>query len=111
MQGLVAMGLLLPALARVRLRRVTFHTLRHCCASAMIANGAFAGGAASIGPCQSKYYPVRLFASLQRLGKRRRGRLAAGTLTIALSGPNCRELEKSRRLWASGASDRCADRL
>src|SRR5258708_5730345 len=29
-----------PALARARLRRVTFHTLRHSCASAMIAGGA-----------------------------------------------------------------------
>jgi integrase len=29
-----------PALARARLRRVTFHTLRHSCASAMIASGA-----------------------------------------------------------------------
>ena len=29
-----------PALARARLRRVTFHTLRHSCASAMIAAGA-----------------------------------------------------------------------
>jgi integrase len=29
-----------PALSRARLRRVTFHTLRHSCASAMIAGGA-----------------------------------------------------------------------
>jgi integrase len=29
-----------PALSRARLRRVTFHTLRHSCASAMIASGA-----------------------------------------------------------------------
>ena len=29
-----------PALARARLRRVTFHSLRHSCASAMIADGA-----------------------------------------------------------------------
>jgi len=29
-----------PALSRARLRRVTFHTLRHSCASAMIAAGA-----------------------------------------------------------------------
>lgn len=29
-----------PALTRARLRRVTFHTLRHSCASAMIAGGA-----------------------------------------------------------------------
>jgi integrase len=29
-----------PALARARLRRVKFHSLRHSCASAMIANGA-----------------------------------------------------------------------
>src|SRR5208282_4672302 len=29
-----------PALTRARLRRVTFHTLRHSCASAMIASGA-----------------------------------------------------------------------
>ncbi len=29
-----------PALARARLRRVTFHSLRHSCASAMIAAGA-----------------------------------------------------------------------
>ena len=29
-----------PALRRARLRRVTFHSLRHSCASAMIANGA-----------------------------------------------------------------------
>jgi integrase len=29
-----------PGLARARLRRVTFHTLRHSCASAMIASGA-----------------------------------------------------------------------
>src|ERR1700730_6065262 len=29
-----------PALNRARLRRVTFHTLRHSCASAMIAAGA-----------------------------------------------------------------------
>lgn len=29
-----------PALARARLRRVTFHSLRHSCASAMIASGA-----------------------------------------------------------------------
>lgn len=29
-----------PALARARLRRVTFHTLRHSCASAMVAGGA-----------------------------------------------------------------------
>jgi len=29
-----------PALALARLRRVTFHTLRHSCASAMIAGGA-----------------------------------------------------------------------
>jgi integrase len=29
-----------PALARARLRRVTFHTLRHSCTSAMIAGGA-----------------------------------------------------------------------
>src|SRR6202040_1942977 len=29
-----------PALSRARLRRVTFHTLRHSCASAMIARGA-----------------------------------------------------------------------
>jgi integrase len=29
-----------PALARARLRRVTFHSLRHSCASAMIAEGA-----------------------------------------------------------------------
>src|SRR5271170_6467720 len=29
-----------PTLARARLRRVTFHTLRHSCASAMIAGGA-----------------------------------------------------------------------
>jgi integrase len=29
-----------PVLERARLRRVTFHTLRHSCASAMIANGA-----------------------------------------------------------------------
>jgi integrase len=31
---------LYPALARARLRRVTFHSLRHSCASAMIAAGA-----------------------------------------------------------------------
>src|SRR5260370_33299087 len=29
-----------PALSRAKLRRVTFHTLRHSCASAMIASGA-----------------------------------------------------------------------
>lgn len=29
-----------PALSRAKLRRVTFHTLRHSCASAMIENGA-----------------------------------------------------------------------
>jgi integrase len=29
-----------PALARARMRRVTFHSLRHSCASAMIAAGA-----------------------------------------------------------------------
>ena len=29
-----------PALSRAKLRRVTFHTLRHRCASAMIASGA-----------------------------------------------------------------------
>ena len=29
-----------PALSKARLRRVTFHTLRHSCASAMIAGGA-----------------------------------------------------------------------
>lgn len=29
-----------PALSRAKLRRVTFHTLRHSCASAMIATGA-----------------------------------------------------------------------
>jgi integrase len=29
-----------PALARARLRRVTFHSLRHSCASAMVADGA-----------------------------------------------------------------------
>ena len=29
-----------PALSRAKLRRVTFHTLRHSCASAMILSGA-----------------------------------------------------------------------
>lgn len=29
-----------PTLSRAKLRRVTFHTLRHSCASAMIASGA-----------------------------------------------------------------------
>src|SRR5258708_3819717 len=33
-------GTFYPALSRAKLRRVTFHTLRHSCASAMIAGGA-----------------------------------------------------------------------
>jgi len=36
----VAIGRFYPALTRARLRQVTFHSLRHSCASAMIADGA-----------------------------------------------------------------------
>jgi Phage integrase family len=51
-----------PALSRAKLRRVTFHTLRHSCASAMIASGAPITEAASVRPCQPRHHAPRVFA-------------------------------------------------
>ena len=62
-----------PALARARLRRVTFHSLRHSCASALIADGTHHRSAASARPQQSVDHVKHLQPLVQEREGRRRG--------------------------------------
>ena len=85
-----------PALARARLRRVTFHTLRHSCASAMIAAGA------PVTEVQHRLGHANAAITLQvyshffkHTESDAADRLANDVLKIAPFGPSPAEFEKS----------------
>ena len=98
-----------PTLARARLRRVTFHTLRHSCASAMIAAGA------PITEVQHRLGHANPAITLQvysHFFKHTEGNTADEMANVILNGGG--PIGETRKKWAlsghSGRSSGCANR-